>query len=101
MGEMLDDGHTLPPSVEIQQVYGASSKSIKVSWRLTTSEVVSIVDGKLIPFSIIEIMHLWNYIKLNIISGFYILYRSCIGEPPGFTSITVLHAAATSYVVNR
>ena len=53
MGEMLDDGHTLPPSVEIQQVYGASSKSIKVSWRLTTSEVVSIVDGKLFPFSII------------------------------------------------
>ena len=52
MGEMLDDGHTLPPAVEIQQVYGASSKSIKVSWRLTTSEVVSIVDGKLFPFSI-------------------------------------------------
>ena len=77
MGEMLDDGQTLPPSVEIQQVFGASSTSIKVSWRLTASEVVSIVDG------------------------FYILYRSCIGEPPGFTSITVLHAAATSYVVNR
>ena len=24
-----------------------------------------------------------------------------MGRPPGFTSITVLHAAATSYVVNR
>jgi hypothetical protein len=35
------------------------------------------------------------------VDGFYILYRSCIGEPPGFTSITVLHSAATSYVVNR
>ena len=71
---MLDDGQ-MPPTVDIQQVFGASSTSIKVSWRLT-SDVLGV-------------------------DGFYILYRSCIGEPPGFTSITVLHAAATSYVVNR
>ena len=76
MGEMLDDSLNRPPTVEIQEVFGASSTSIKVSWKLKagTSEVVD---------------------------GFYILYRSCIGYSPGFTSITVLHAAATSYVVNR
>jgi len=83
MGEMLDhDGHLMPPSVEIQQVFGASSSSIKVSWKLTSLVSPNAVDA------------------INV-DGFYILYRSCIGEPPGFTSITVLHAAATSYVVNR
>ena len=31
------------------------------------------------------------------VDGFYILYRPRVGQPPGFTSITVLHAAATRY----
>lgn len=75
MGEMLDDGQESLPNVEIHDVYGASSTSIKVSWKLALAS--------------------------EAVDGFYILYRSCIGQPPGFTSITVLHAAATSYVVNR
>ena len=50
-------------------VNGISPTSIKVSWKLDVGKV----------------------------DGFYILYRPKIGEPPGFTSITVLHAAATRY----
>ena len=37
-----------------------------------------------------------NY-PLARVDGFYILYRPRVGQPPGFTSITVLHAAATRY----
>ena len=86
MGEMLDDGLSTRPSVDIERVYGASSTSIKVSWRLDDAQNADENDPQ--PSS-------------NSVDGFYILYRSRVGEPPGFTSITVLHAAATSYVVNR
>ena len=81
MGDMLENPNQ-PASVHIQNVQGTSSSSIKVSWKLASA--ASEVN-----------------IEVNTVDGFYILYRSCIGEPPGFTSITVLHAAATSYVVNR
>ena len=80
MGDMLDDPRQ-PATVQILNVQGISSSSIKVSWKLAASIEVNT--------------------EVNTVDGFYILYRSCIGEPPGFTSITVLHAAATSYVVNR
>ena len=80
MGDMLENTNQ-PASVHIQNVQGTSSSSIKVSWKLAVASEVNI--------------------EVNTVDGFYILYRSCIGEPPGFTSITVLHAAATSYVVNR
>ena len=64
-----------PPSkISGLSVFGISPTSIKVSWKLDSGKV----------------------------DGFYILYRPrSSGEPPLFTSITVLHAAATSYVVNR
>ena len=75
MGEMIDSNDE-PSAVSIEKLQGISPNSIKVSWELTSGSEANV-------------------------DGFYILYRSCIGEPPGFTSITVLHAAATSYVVNR
>ena len=70
---VLDDFGMDTAKIESLSIFGLSSTSIKVSWTLATGKV----------------------------DGFYILYRPKIGEPPGFTSITVLHAAATSYVVSR
>ena len=84
MGDMLDDPRQ-PATVQILNVQGISSSSIKVSWKLAASRSIEVEVNT----------------EVNTVDGFYILYRSCIGEPPGFTSITVLHAAATSYVVNR
>ena len=83
LGNILDEPRQ-PATVQILNVQGTSSSSIKVSWKLVASSTDMEVDT-----------------EVNTVDGFYILYRSCIGEPPGFTSITVLHAAATSYVVNR
>ena len=72
----LQDLNETPARVSSLTVFGLSSSSIKVSWKLA-------LDSS------------------HRVDGFYILYRPKIGQPPGFTSITVLHAAATSYVVNR
>ncbi|CAB4070176.1 ROBO2 [Lepeophtheirus salmonis] len=63
--------------VDVLKIKGLSSTSIKVTWRLSNDATSDLVDG------------------------FYILYRCRRGSPAGFTSITVLHAGATSYVVNR
>lgn len=68
----------------ITEAAGVSPTSVRVSWRLVEPEEVRLVDG------------------------FYILYRlsdsaaatSSLGNV-GFTSITVLHAAATSYAIHR
>lgn len=62
--------------VQVLEIEGISPTSIKVSWRLQDPEDVQRVDG------------------------FYILYREA-ASASGFTSLTVLHAAATSYNVNR
>ena len=92
MGDMLENPNQ-PASVHIQNVQGTSSSSIKVSWKLdNTGGIQSSSSSN---------TNQVNTAEVNTVDGFYILYRSCIGEPPGFTSITVLHAAATSYVVNR
>ena len=70
----------LKGGVEIGQVLGVSPTSIRVSW------------------------HLQDPMDVQLVDGFYILYRQTPEEqsdPTGFTSITVLHAAATSYAINR
>jgi hypothetical protein len=65
------------------QVHGISSSSIKVSWRLTPPPAT--------------LPHHIRQHEPEEVDGFYILYRPSVGRPPGFTSITVLHAAATRY----
>ena len=52
----------------------------QVSWRLTPPASQS---------------HHGRHLEAEEVDGFYILYRPSVGRPPGFTSITVLHAAAT------
>ena len=54
----------------------------KVSWRLTPPATLP---------------HHIRHVEAEEVDGFYILYRPSIGRPPGFTSITVLHAAATRW----
>ncbi|TRY78393.1 hypothetical protein TCAL_08987 [Tigriopus californicus] len=69
----------LQGGVEILEIGGQSPTSIRVAWRLTHPST-----------------------DLNLVDGFYILYREADHpEHFSFTSLTVLHAAATSYVVNR
>ena len=69
----------LEGGVEINHVGGTSPNSIRVSWRLTSPRT-----------------------DTSRVDGFYVLYRQKDNpEIIGFTSLTVLHAAATSYVVNR
>jgi hypothetical protein len=64
---------------QIMTVTGVTPTSIRVSWRLTH-----------------PLQDMAN------VDGFYVLYRQYGVLPEvGFTSLTVLHAAATSYVVNR
>ena len=86
LGPRSYDEQSNAPSIQALQVHGISSSSIKVSWRLAP---------------VASLPHNIRHLETEEVDGFYILYRPSVGRPPGFTSITVLHAAATSYVVNR
>ena len=94
------------PAIEMLQVYGIASTSIKVAWRLAIDKETNQQGNLIYEFynflskiikkiseSSSSIYFLFDIVAR--VDGFYILYRPRIGQPPGFTSITVLHAAAT------
>ena len=85
LGPRTYDEQSNAPSIQALQVHGISSSSIKVSWRLAPASSAP---------------HHVRHLEAEEVDGFYILYRPSVGSPPGFTSITVLHAAATRCVRN-
>ena len=58
------------PHVQAMQVHGISSTSIKVSWRLALPHTGKQYHSQRLPDS-------------DDVDGFYILYRSTVGRPPG------------------
>ena len=88
MGDLLlaDLELNPPASVEMLQVYGTSSSSIKVSWRLLTSAEAKNANSNTKNNKVAGPKgddggdENGNLVAASSVDGFYILYRSCVGE---------------------